>query len=106
MNNIITRAFGEGVPSLAAMLPECPVKAAAFDEQHVKPAVPARKVKNHAGAIELASQYTAGGFARYAAWRVARGGIIYNWDNSTKSYFGGRRKFGVGINVFVVKHCI
>ena len=57
------------------MIPECPVKAVAFDEQHVKPAVPARKVKNHAGAIELASQYTAGGFARCAAWGVAGNGV-------------------------------
>ena len=36
---------------------ECPLKAAEFDRQHKRPA---RKVKNHAGAIELDSQYTAG----------------------------------------------
>lgn len=36
---------------------ECPVKAADFDEKHDRKT---SKVKNHAGARELASQYTTG----------------------------------------------
>ena len=41
----------------AMVVPECPVKAADFDEKHSRPR---RIVKNHAGARELADQYTAG----------------------------------------------
>jgi hypothetical protein len=39
------------------VVPECPVKAADFDEKHSRPR---KKVKNHAGARELAGQYTTG----------------------------------------------
>ena len=41
-------------------VPECPVKAAEFDEKHTRPVTKDIKVKNHAGARELADQYTAG----------------------------------------------
>ena len=40
-------------------VPECPVKAADFDEKHRR-STRTSKVKNHAGARELAGQYTTG----------------------------------------------
>lgn len=39
---------------------ECPVKAAEFDSKHGLSVINRCKVKNHAGARELANQYTTG----------------------------------------------
>lgn len=50
---------------------ECPQKAAEFDRQHK---TSARKVKNHAGAIELAGQYTASKSLKQRA--MMWGGVI------------------------------
>ena len=47
------------------VVPECPVKAAEFDRKHGEASKGYSKntqVKNHAGARELATQYTAGEF--------------------------------------------
>ena len=41
-------------------VPECPIKAAEFDKQHWKLSTSRTNVKNHAGARELAGQYTGG----------------------------------------------
>ena len=55
MNTISGKALRAATMEME--IQECPLKAAEFDRQHKRPA---GKVKNHAGAIELASQYTAG----------------------------------------------